>query len=347
VLPIRLVRHGARSIALALAVVLVSAGCFGGGTVSSTLGTVGASITPLKVGLGFRPDVQFAAYYLAEQAGYYRDANLEVTFQHADDPTLITLVGQGAIDIGNADGTSVIPAVSQGIPLRYVFTVYAQYPSVVFSKAAAGIDEPADLEGKRVGTPFKGGSSWIMLQALLASANLETDDIDVRTYPDFGQRVAVEQDQVDAATGFANNEPLRMERAGAKVNVLRVDEVTPLPGPGLITAEATIAAKTPALRAFIAATRRAMEEIAADPENGLEAAIEKVPEIANDRETQLAILEATVETWQSPYTREHGLGSIDEAAWTKSIDFMRTLPGGPVPNPVVATDMISEDLLDE
>lgn len=334
-----------RIVLTAILSAVVAAGCLPGRTVETTLDTIGTETSPFKVGLGFRPDVQFAPFYLAEQSGYYRDAGLEVTFQHADDPTLITLVGQGGLDIGNADGTSVIPAVSQGIPLRYVFTVYARFPSVVFSKASAGISEPADLAGKRVGTPFRGGSSWIMLQAVLRSAGLTVEDIDVVEFPDFGQRVAVEADQVDAATGFANNEPLRLELAGEEVNVIRVDEITPLPGPGLITSEDTIAAKKPALKAFVAATRRAMDEIAADPERGLEAAIARVPEIASDRATQLAVLEATVETWQTDYTRANGLGSIDEQAWTKSIEFMRSLGGGLVPNPVETSDMVTEELL--
>ena len=76
----------------------------------------------LTVGLGYLPSVQFAPFYLAQQNGYYADRGLAVTFQHKADPDLVTLVGQGSVDIGVADGTSVIPAVSQGIPIRYVTT---------------------------------------------------------------------------------------------------------------------------------------------------------------------------------------------------------------------------------
>ena len=96
----------------------------------------------LSVGLGYIPSVQFAQFYLADQAGYYRDDGLEVTFENKLDPDLMTLVGQGAIDVGIADGTSVIPAVSQEIPVRYVFTVYADFPSIVFAKASSGISGP-------------------------------------------------------------------------------------------------------------------------------------------------------------------------------------------------------------
>jgi NitT/TauT family transport system substrate-binding protein len=184
-----------------------------------------------------------------------------------------------------------------------------------------------------------------MLQALLASADLTPDDVDVELFPEFGQRVALEQGVVDAATGFVNNEPVQMERAGTPVNVLRVDEITPLPGPGLVTAEATLGAKQEALRAFVAATLRAMTEIEADPEIGLEAAIARVPELGQDREAQRAILEATIETWKSPQTEARGPGAIDREGWAESVAFMRSLPDSPVAREVSVDELVSEELL--
>jgi putative riboflavin transport system substrate-binding protein len=328
--------QGVATAALALVAALV---------VSCTPPAASGALTKLTVGLGFIPSVQFAQFYLAQQAGYYRAAGLDVTLQNKIDPELITLVGQGAIDIGSADGTSVIPAVSRGIPVRYVATIYAVFPSVVFAKGSSGITTPADLRGKRLGTPGKFGTSWIMLQALLRSAGLTPDDLEIRLYPDFGQRVALEGGAIDAATGFVNNEPVQMHLNGEKPVVLHVDEITPLPGPGLVTGEATLKAKREPLRAFVAASLRAMEEIRQDPDRGLEASIQAVPELGRDRVTQRAILEATIATWESPYTRQHGLGAIDREAWAKSVEFMRTLPDRPVARPVGVEELVSEELL--
>jgi NitT/TauT family transport system substrate-binding protein len=326
-----------RTILVLLAAVLVGA-CTGGSTPSPVL-------TKLKVGLGYIPSVQFAQFYLADQRGYYRDAGLDVTFENKSDPDLIRLVGQGAVDLALADGTSVIPAVSQGIPVRYIATVYATFPSIVFAKSSSEIATPADLAGRRLGTPGRYGSGWIMLQALLQSVGLTTDDLTIVEYPDYGQIAGIEQGAVDAATGFVNNEPVRLAREGGDPVIFHVDDIVPLPGNGLIAGVDTLADKAAAIRAFVAATLRAMDEIVADPGIGLDAALVAVPELASDRDNQQAVLEASIAAWQSPVTAAGGLGAIDTAAWTESIDFMAGLPGDLVPKPVTVDQLVSTDFL--
>lgn len=309
----------------------------GGGSTAAASG--GAS--PLVVGLGYIPSVQFAPFYLAQQAGYYRGDGLDVTFQSQIDPNLITLVGQGTIDVGVADGTSVVPAVSQGIPLKYLATIYGTFPNIVFAKQSSGIATAADLKGKRIGTPGEYGSSWVMLQALLGSANLTPSDVKIVPYPDFGQGTALQQGQVDAATGFTNNEPVQAQLAGVPVNVLHVDQVIALPGPGLIASTATLAAKRQQLAAFANDTIRAMCDIAADPQKGLDASIAAVPDLAQSRATQAAILQATIATWAPPGTGAHdaaAYGLVDPAGWTATIQYLTGL--GLVPTPVTAGDIL-------
>ena len=299
--------------------------------------------TALTVGLGYIPSVQFAQFYLADQAGYYDDAGLDVTFRHGTDYDVTALVGQGQLDLGLADGTSVIPAVSNGFPIRYIATIYGKFPSIVFAKASSGIAAAKDLKGKKLGIPGKYGSSWIMLQALLKSAGLTPDALQIVEYPDFGQGAAVAQGAVDAATGFANNEPVQLELTGEKVNVLHVDEVTPLPGNGLIVGKAALESKRDPITAFVAATLHAMEDIKADPEKGLDAAIKAVPDLAAQRDTQAAILDATIDVWSGPVQESKGLGAIEPADWDKSVAFMKDL--GLVPNPVTTDDLIDTSML--
>lgn len=300
--------------------------------------------TPLTVGLGYIPSVQFAQFYLADEAGYYDQAGLDVTFQNKIDPELITLLAQGSVDIGLADGTSLIPAVSQGIPVVYGATIYARDPNVVFSLADAGIESAADLAGKSIGVPGRYGSSWVALQALLQTADLTPEDVEIVTYPDFGQSVAVAEGQVDAATGFVNNEPVQLRLQGLDINELDVYDVARLPGPGLVTGRDTLDGKADALRAFTAATVRAMEDIAADPQRGLDATFGRVPELATEPETQRAILEATIGAWTSDYTGQYGFGSVDREAWQSGIDIMSSLPNSVVATPVTVDELVTDAL---
>ena len=51
-------------------------------------------------------------------------------------------------------------------------------------------------------------------------------------------------------------------------------------------------------------------DFAGDPDAGVEGVIGEVPTIAEDRETALAVLEATIEAWGSPLG-----GAIDTDVW--------------------------------
>ncbi len=182
-----------------------------------------------------------------------------------------------------------------------------------------------------------------MLQALLASAGLTPDDLTVVEYPDFSQGGAVAQGAVEAATGFANNEPVQLELAGEAVNILRIDAITPLPGPGLIAGVETLTTKRDAIAAFVDATLRAMTEITADPTAGLDAALIAVPELASARDAQAAILAATIESWSGSAQAAGGLGALDTDGWQASIAYMTEL--GLVPNPVTIDDLLDPGLL--
>ncbi len=182
-----------------------------------------------------------------------------------------------------------------------------------------------------------------MLQALLASAGLTTDDVQIVEYPDFTQEIAVEQGAVDAATGFTNNEPVQLQLHGGTPVVLTIDDITPLPGPGLIASSKTIDAKHDAISGFVAATLHAMADIKADPTVGLDAAIKDVPELASARDAQAAILAATIATWSGPVQDGRGLGAIDRDGWTSSIAYLTKL--GLVKNPVTTDQLVRDDLL--
>jgi len=293
----------------------------------------------VKLLLGFRPDVQFAPFYVAQQEGYYADAGLEVTIEHRQAPDVQRLVADGQAEFGVADATDVMIARTMGIPNRSISTLYQRFPVALIGETGTVPSDPADLAGMTIGTPGMFGSSWHALLALLDAGGLTPDDITVREYPQFNQVDGLANGDVDLITGFRNNEPLQLEDRGMSVDLLTVDEVAPLPGPGMIAGDELIASDPELVRAFVEATAAAQAAVIDDPDLGFAAAQVAVPEISESPDVARAVLDATVALWEGDAFAN---GAIDEELWATGYETMLRLEliDGSVP----LAEMIVTDL---
>ena len=272
--------------------------------------------------LGYRPDVQFAPFYVAQQEGFYADAGLEVTIEHRQAPDVQRLVGAGDAEFGVADATDVMIARTQGIPIKYVSTLYRSFPVALIGPAASVPDDPAGLAGLSIGTPGRFGSSWHALLALLEAGGLGEEDVEIREYPQFNQVDGLTNGDVDLITGFRNNDALRLEERLGDVGLLGVDDVAPLPGPGVITGDTLLADDPELVRAFVEATALAQAAVIDDPDLGFAAAEVAVPTIAEEPEVARAVLEATVQLWAGDGFQH---GAIDGTLWEMGYETMRRL----------------------
>jgi NitT/TauT family transport system substrate-binding protein len=277
-----------------------------------------ADLRPVTLLLGFQPDVQFAPFYLAQQNGLFADAGLDVGIEYSDD--VIRLVADGQSEFGVADATDVMIGRTAGIPITYVSTLYAHFPVALIGAPGVVPADPSGLAGLRIGTPGRFGSSWHALLALLDAGGLTEDDVTIREYPQFNQVDGLLNGDVDLITGFRANEPLRLEAQGFATALMTVDEFAPLPGPGVVVGDELLEADAEMAHDFAAAVVAAQQQIADDPDAGVDAAIVEVPAIAEDRETALAVLEATIEAWGSPLN-----GAIDADVWQAGYQTMRRL----------------------
>jgi NitT/TauT family transport system substrate-binding protein len=282
-----------------------------------------ATLRPITLLLGFQPDVQFAPFYLAQQAGDYAEAGLDVTIQYKSDADLVRLVGNGQAQFGVADATDVMISRTAGIPIKYVATLYSLFPVELIGRKGTVPAVPAELVGLRIGTPGKYGSSWHALLALLDAGGLTANDVTIREYPQFNQVQGLLNGDVDLITGFRNNEPWRLAAQGTQVDVMTVEKIAPLPGPGMIVGDALLSSDPALVQAFAAATVRAQATITGDIQKGLDAAIVAVPTIASDKATALTVLRATIELWRGSATGP--TGAIDGAIWAKGYATMRKL----------------------
>lgn len=314
-----------RRIAALLVAGLLGVSCTPAGTSAPSAASPRTSGTLTKVTLlvGFRPDVQFAPFYLAQQQGIYRDAGLDVAIEYKTGADVARLVASGAAEFGVADATDVMIGRTSGIPMKYVGTLYDQFPVAIIGPAGKVPTSPAGLKGKRIGTPGRFGSSWHALLALLAAGGLTPNDVTIREYPQFNQADGLLRGDVDLITGFRNNEPLLLEARGMKVGLLTVDQVAPLPGPGVIVADRELSARPQLVRAFVRATAKAQAAVIADVSAGLRAAETAVPAIRDAKATARRVLEATATLWKG--SAGFGNGVIDVSRWRRAAEIMKSL----------------------
>jgi NitT/TauT family transport system substrate-binding protein len=315
-----------------------SAGVSSPSAVATASASATAELREVTLLLGFRPDVQFAPFYVAQQEGFYADAGLEVTIEHKQAPDVQRLVADGQAEFGVADATDVMIARTSGIPIKYVSTLFQSFPVALIGDAADVPADPAGLAGLTIGTPGRFGSSWHALLALLDAGGLTPDDVTIREYPQFNQVEGLVNGDVQLITGFRNNEPLRLEAQGMEVGLLTVDQVAPLPGPGVIVGDDLLASDPQLVRAFADATAAAQAAVIADPDLGFAAAQEAVPTIAEDPEVARAVLEATVELWQGD---EFADGAVDRELWQTGYETMVRL--GLIDESVPLDEMLAPD----
>jgi NitT/TauT family transport system substrate-binding protein len=301
----------------------------------------GQEQTIVRLLLGFRPDVQFAPFYVAQQEGFYADAGLQVVIEHRQAPDVQRLVGSGEADFGVADATDVMIGRTQDIPIRYASTLYQSFPVALIGEAGSVPTDPAGLEGLAIGTPGRFGSSWHALLAVLESAGLNEDDVTIREYPQFNQVDGLTNGDVDLITGFRNNEPLRLEARGLSVELLTIDDVAPLPGPGIIVGDDLLADEPDLVRAFVEATAAAQRAVIEDPERGFEAARREVPEIDEEPDVARAVLEATIGLWAGDGFED---GAIDLELWQSgyaTLERLEFIDGSAPLEEMVAPDVVS------
>ena len=123
------------------------------------------------------------------------------------------------------------------------------------------------------------------------------------------------------------------------VDLLTVDEIAPLPGPGMIVGDELLSSDPELVRAFVDATAAAQAAVIDDPDLGFAAAEVAVPEISEAPEVARAVLDATVELWEGDAFAN---GAIDEELWATAYETMRRL--GFIDGSVPLEEMIVTDL---
>ena len=276
--------------------------------VDVTATTPAAALRTIRLPMGFLPSVQYAPFYVAQEKGYFADEGLTLEFDYSFETDGVALVGVGELPFAVVSAEQVLLARAQSVPVVYVMAWFQKFPVAVIAPAASGLDTPAALRGKRIGTPLLGGANYVGLRALLSAAQVPATDVTIEAIG-FNQAPALTAGQVDAVVVYANNEPIRLAAQGEAFSVIHVSDYAALAANGLLSSEATIAQEPELVRAFVRAFLRGLADVDANPDEAYEITTHFV-EGLTDPALEKQVLAATMAMWQSDHP-----GFSDPAAW--------------------------------
>lgn len=216
--------------------------------------------------LNYIPNIQYAPFYVALAQDLFVQNGVSIAYDYLDEPLVVDLVANGTHAFGMVSGEQVIIAREQQRPVTFIYAWYQQYPVGVVYNSATPVASAAALDSVRLGLPGRFGANYIALNALLNSAGLREEALNLQEIGYNAPEVFC-VGGVDAAVVYVNNEPLQIQERIARgdcgdvteIGVLPVADVAQLVSNGIITNEQTLAERPEIAAAVVAAFDEAVQ----------------------------------------------------------------------------------------
>lgn len=326
-------RRTALTALLCVGTVTVLGGCssdadVGGPAATSSSARRSASKAALKrvvVATGFKPDVMYTPYYVAQKLGHYARCGLDVSFNYDRLPNLPQLIASGKYPVGIQSGDAVAIAVANGAKLRYVMSQYEKYPvgAMQLESSNPAITQPQDLKGMKIGYSEPNGSTEFGLDVLLAAAGLSKSDVEDLAIG-FDETYALVSGKIDVAMTYTDNEPTQARALGYKVRVLESADFQNLASNGVVVGERLADEDPGQVRAFVAASIDGLTYTRAHPDDAFEIALEFIPDLVDQKSKDVArkVLTSRLR-YQDPLPGKP-LGWSSDATWARTVKFLKT-----------------------
>jgi NitT/TauT family transport system substrate-binding protein len=297
-------------------------------------------LNDVRLVMPFRPDVQFAPFYVAIDKGYFAEYGMNVTIEHLPENEAVALVGAGEVKFAVVSGEQVVLARAQELPVVYVMAWWHDYPVAVAVPESSSIHTPADLVGKKVGIPGLFGASYIGYRALLSAGGVSEGETVLDTIG-YNQVEAMLAGQEDAIVVYANNEPIQLMDLGFSIRLIRVADYVSLASNGLISNESTLAGEPELISQMNAAILKGIEYSIDNTSDAYEISkkfVEGLDQV--DTDVLRDVLNESVSFWVSDHP-----GASNPDAWTNMHDIL--LEMGLLEFPLIITDAYTNEFLPE
>lgn len=278
-------RWGRRLFPLLLAVLFgLPAGCRGSASVrnATEVTLAEARVRDVVLVLDWTPNTNHTGIYVALERGYYREEGIGLTIEQPPEDGAEALVAAGRADFGVSFQDYLAPALAarRPLPIRAIAALVNHNSSGIVSLAAAGIESPAALEGRRYATWDLPVERAMMENVIRLDGG---DPTKLKWIPTTVSDIITSLETlVDAVWIFRAWDGIALDLAGIEYNWFAFADINPVFDyytPVLITNEDLLGEEPEVVRAFLRATRRGYEDAIREPGEAAAILLGHAPEL--------------------------------------------------------------------
>ena len=316
--------------------------------VAGIVATSASAQSEFRFSLAAPFDGSNAAYFLAEEKGYYAQEGIKVSMDASGGSgDAVTRVGSGAYDFGVGDVNVLMEFIAKNPAAapKAVYMLYYRSPLSVASFGKAGITKPADLSGKTLGGSL-GDGAYKLFPAYSKIAGLKADSVKWK-YGDLRLREAMLlKGDVDGILGFDSTMYFNLVRQGIPASDIKFmyysDVGLDIYGNTLFASKKVLEANPKAVRGWVNASAKGWRDALANPAAAVAALKKKAPLVDEKLEAEkLAWLAKNQIT--TTESRADGMGGVRAERFQHALDTVAAafeLPAKPK-----ASDVFSGEFL--
>jgi ABC-type nitrate/sulfonate/bicarbonate transport system substrate-binding protein len=216
--------------------------------------------------LSWIKNVEFAGQYIADSAGYYKDAGFSSVDLLSGGPNVsqeaVVASGKALVCISSPDITGA--AILKGAPLVILGAQYQKNPFAIMSLASSPINTPQDLIGKKIGVQAVNEPVWT---AFLKANNIDPSKV-TKVTVQFDPTPLVSHD-VDGWFSFFTNEPNLLKKQGHDTVVMLLNDYGyPMVSEVYVVRRDSLTKARDQVKAMLIGDIRGWKDSVADPAKG-------------------------------------------------------------------------------
>lgn len=303
----------------------------------------------IRVQLPFLKQSLDAPLIVAIEKGYFAEEGLDVSYERGfGNADTISKLGTGKYDLGFSDIYNAMDFNDKNPNDKIVAVAFYQNkaPFSIVTFKANGIKTPEELVGKKLGAPAGDGPRKLF-PLFAKEVKIAPDSVTWETMEPKLRETFLLQGKVDAVSGFYTSVVPSLIKGGKTMDDIQIffyDEFgLDFYGNGIL-AKKEFADKNPeAIKAFLRAYFRGMQDVIKDPSAALDLVIAKDQSKLMDREAEKLRLKLAIERmYVTPEVEAAGFGGAEMKRLEKSVN--QTVEGFKL-KPVTVADIFTDKFL--